>query len=261
MPIFNTYLPKVNQLLLLAFFCCQLASAQFYNKEVKAEITVEENSEFYTFKALAENLTPSNYNLRYEFLVFKKDNQGNTSKSSQGNRFYLEANQKTVLATSAINYNEDGKIIIALIIYDEDNKPIGQDRKELADGGQTALKDIPKEELVPTSQDQAKPQDGVVFNGLLLENTITKAGRDFFRYFSQDFLLREIRTTKNIVIDEVPGRGRNTLITVKVEGTLVWQFFSQARKEFLKEMEEIAMARAILQLQRLNQQSEQFTKY
>jgi len=247
--------------MLLAFLCYQTSSAQFYNKEVKAEISVEKTSEFYTFIAFAENLTPSDYNLRYEFSVFRKDDSGNTSKSSQEDRIYLKANQKLGLSGTTINYNEKGKIIIILVIYDQENNPIGQDRLELADGGQTTLSEIPINDPTPASKDQAKPKDGVIFGGLLLENTITKAGRDFYRYFSQDYINRKIATTKNIVIDEVPGRSRNTLITVKVDGTLVWQFFSQPRKEFLLDMAKRAMGNTIAQLQRLNKQKEQLTKY
>lgn len=240
---------------------CFSVYSQFYNKEVKAKIIVEQNSEFYTFKASAENMTPSDYSLRYDFMVFRKDAQGNTSKNNQENRFFLKANEKLILSSTAINYNTDGRIIIVLAIYDENNNPIGQDRLDLAKGGRTPEKEMMPEEVKLSSQDQAKPNDGFVLGGFVIENTITKVGRDFYRYFYSDYFNRGIKTQTNISIDEVPGRGRTTMISVEVGDRLVWRFFSQPRKDFLKKMAGIAMQRSIAQLQRIEQQKEQITRY
>ncbi|MDC6352451.1 CsgE family curli-type amyloid fiber assembly protein [Zeaxanthinibacter sp. PT1] len=256
----NHYIKQLASIIFMMLLC-SVAHSQFYNKEVKAKILVEQNSEFYTFKATAENMTPSDYNLRYDFMVFRKDEKGNTSKSNQENRFYLKANEKLILSTTAINYNADGRIIIVLVIYDQDNNPIGQDRLDLAKGGRTPEKDMIPEEVEPVSQDQAKPNDGFVLGGLVIENTITKAGRDFYRYFYSDYFNRGIKSQTNIAIDEVPGRGRTTMISVKVGDQLVWRFFSQPRKDFLKKMAGIAMQRSLRQLQRLAQQKEEFTRY
>ena len=190
--------------------CCllftSLSRAQFFNKEISASIKIEKTSEFYTFKAIAENKTPSDYNLRYAFLVFKKDANNNTSKSSQEDRFFLEANQRKILSSVTINYNVEGEIIIALLIYDENDKPIGKARIELPDGGKTVLEtSAPQAEL---SRDQAAPDDGFTLQGYVVENTITKAGRDFYRYFFLDYYNRQIVTPNDIIIDEVPGRNR-----------------------------------------------------
>ncbi len=234
--------------------------AQYFNKEVKAEILVERNSEFKTFKASAENLTPSDYPLQYDFMVFKEDAKGNIAKSSQANDFFIKGNQKILLAQVNINFNEDAKIILVLLLYDKDGKPIGKDRLVLEEGGKTEI-DSQREQPAVNSQDQAKPQDGFVINGLIIENTLTKAGRDFHRYFYSEYYNRGIISAKNITIDEAPGRGRTTRISVKVGDDLVWQFFSQPRKEFLKQMAQTALNRAIAHLQRLQQQNQQITRY
>ncbi|PVW14514.1 CsgE family curli-type amyloid fiber assembly protein [Marixanthomonas spongiae] len=234
--------------------------AQFYNKEVKAEILIEKNSEFTTFKASAENLTPSDYSLQYDFMVFKTGANGNTSKSNQVHDFFIKGNDKILLSQVNINYNEEGKIILVLLLYDKDGKPIGKDRIVLEHGGKTEL-DPQREQVVAPSQDQAKPQDGFIINGLVIEDTLTKAGRDFYRYFYSDYYNRGIISAKNITIEEAPGRGRTTRISVKVGDDLVWQFFSQPRKEFLKQMARTALDRSIAYLQRLQQQKEQITRY
>ena len=247
-------------LFIVAFLACNSVMAQYFNVNVKGEIAIEKNSEFYTFKAIAENTTDADYDLRYDFMVFKTDENGNVAKSSQGDLFFLKANERTILSSVTINYNVEGKIVLMLIIYDKDEKPIGQDRIELGEGGKTVIT-LDEEPQQGINEDQARPQDGFFLDGLIIENTITKAGRDFHRFFTQEFGLRQIRTSKNIIIEEVPGQRRTTRISVKVDGTLVWQFFAQPRKEFLKEMALTALDRSIRQLQRLQQQKNQITRY
>ena len=152
--------------------------------------------------------------------------------------------------------------IPVFFIYNLDNKPIGKDRIVLENKGdllEITEMDNPNRDM--TSQDQAKPQDGFVLNGFVIENTITKAGRDFYKYFYAEYYNKEIVTTKNIIIDEVPARSRYTRITVKVEDQLVWQFFSQPKKEFLKQMARTALARSIARLQQLEKQKDQLIQY
>lgn len=250
---------RLISILVLCLLFSNLGRAQFFNKEISASIKIEKNSEFYTFKAIAENKTPSDYNLRYDFMVFKKDENNNTSKSSQGDRFFLEANQRKILSSVTVNYNVEGNVIIALLIYDQDDNPVGKARLELPDGGKTVFEETRQKPVL--SRDQATPGDGFVLQGFVIENTITKAGRDFYRYFFLDYYNREIVTSKNIIIDEVPGRNRFTRVSVSIEGRVVWQFFAQPRKEYLKQMATTALNRSITYLQQLQKQSTQLTKY
>ena len=173
--------------------------------------------------------------------------------------FFLEANQRKILSSVTVNYNVEGEIIIALLIFDKDDKPIGKARLELPNGGKTELGE-PRPQAT-LSRDQAAPSDGFFLQGFVIENTITKAGRDFYRYFFLDYYNRQIITSNNIVIDEVPGRNRFTRVSVSIEGRVVWQFFAQPRKEYLKQMARTALDRSIAYLQQLQKQSTQLTKY
>lgn len=247
--------------ILLLLITCFSVHSQVYNKEVKAKIIVERTSEFFTFKARASNLTNSDFNLRYDFMVFRKDDNGNVSKSSQGNRFFLKANEITVLSTTTINYNEESEVIIALLIYDDEDRPIGQDRIELPKGVKSGITLEKEDENTTQNADQAKPQDGFVLGGFIFNKTITKAGRDFHRYFFNIFNNAEIDTKRNITIEEVPGRGRSTRVSVLVENRLVWQFFSQARKEFLTQMAKETFRRVVRELNRLERQKNEITRY
>ena len=235
--------------------------AQFYNKEIKGDILVERNSEFYTFGATATNVTPVDYNLRYEFSVFSTDKQGNVKKTSQGDLFFLKGNERKILSTVTINYSLEGKITLLLLIYDSDDKPIGKDRIELGEGGKSIIDVNRGRPKTPVSQDLAASEDGAEIDGLVLQKTLTKSGRDFYRYFYNEYYNRQIRSPQPILIKEVPGRRRNTLITVEVGEQIVWQFFAQPRKDFLTNMSNIALQRTLGHLNRLSQQNEQFIRY
>lgn len=239
-------------------------NAQFYNKEYVAKIYVKDESEFFTFAATAENLTPTDVNLKYDFSVYSADENNNVSRSSQTDLFFLKANEKKVLSTVTVNYNIEDKITLVLVLYDKDDKPVGQDRVELVyeNGYQRiAAPKTPVQETAP-SQDQATPQDGYFMDGLVVENTLTKAGRDFYKYFYSEYYNRGIQTQKNIVIEEVPGRMRSTRISVKIDDKLIWQFFSQPKKSFLQSMAITALDRCITHLQQLQQQKDNtLTRY
>jgi hypothetical protein len=236
--------------------------SQFYNKEIVAKIKVEDRGEFLNFSATAENVTPAGHNLRYDFTLFKKDGAGNVTKSNQGNRFYLEPNQKVILSSTQVNRSDEGGIILLLMIYDQDDKPVGKDRLEFKIT-EESIQEIKEQEkqVIALPKDQAKPQDGVIINGLVIENTITKAGRDFYRYFYSEYYNREIVSPQNIEIEEVPGRGRMTRISVNVGDQLVMRFFAQPKKEYLKQMANVTLARVLAQIQRLEQQANNFKHY
>jgi hypothetical protein len=251
---------KIIAILFLGLIFNFSVSAQIYNTEVVAKIKVEKTSEYYQFTAISENLTAFDQSLRYEFMVFKTDENNNTVKSSQGDRFVLQSNFSVVLSSLTVSYSIEDKVILLLLIYDVDDKPVGKDRIVLEHGGRTKLDTNPKQ-LAQATGDQASPQDGVVVRGLIIENAITKAGRDFYRYFSQDYFNRGITTSKNILIEEVPGRTRSTLISVKVDGRLVWQFYSQPSKKFLQNMVQVSMQRTIAYLQQLQKQKNTITRY
>ena len=266
MKCYQAHIDKIKKYLLavITLFITFGVNAQFYNKEYVGKILVKKDSEFFTFAATAENLTPTDVNLKYDFSLYHTDDNNNVSRSNQANLFFLKGNERKVLSTITVNYNAKGKITLVLMLYDSDGKPVGQDRIELSseNGYQEILNNklSPQEEAI--SQDQAAPQDGFMMNGLVVENTLTKAGRDFYKYFYSEYYNRGIQTIKNIVIEEVPGRLRSTRISVKIDDQLLWQFFSQPKKSFLQSMAKTALDRCIAYLQQLQKQNDNtLTRY
>jgi len=260
----NKNILKIALFFAITFISSMKGIAQFYNKEYVAKIYVKEESEFFTFAATAENLTPTDINLKYDFSVYSADYNNNVSRSSQTDLFFLQANEKKVLSTVTVNFSIEDKITLVLVLYDLDDKPVGQDRIELIyeNGYQKLMIDDVSSHQTASSKDQAAPQDGYFMDGLVVENTLTKAGRDFYKYFYSEYYNRGVQTQKNIVIEEVPGRMRSTRISVKIDDKLILQFFSQPKKSFLQTMAATALDRCIAHLQQLQQQKDNsITRY
>ncbi|AWH74761.1 hypothetical protein DCS32_11515 [Dokdonia sp. Dokd-P16] len=236
-----------------------MSVSQFYNKEVKAEIRVQRNSEFLEFFAIAENKTPSDLSLTYDFMIFQTDDDGEVNKTNEQKRFEIKGRERKVLRSLSLSNSFTNRVVIAFLIYDLDGKPVGKYRIELPQGSQTKASE--NEKISKVSKDQEVAQDGFEINGLVIQKTITKAGRDFYRFFYSDYYNKGIKTNKNITIVEIPGRQRSTRISVKVGDKIVWQFFSQPKKTFLQEMASLAMGRCIVQLQNLERQKEDYLKY
>lgn len=268
--------PAIGKVFFLLFsliisFSSKCWAQNVYNKEVKAKIKTDKNSEFITLTGTAENLNFADYSLRYEFMVFKTDANKNTSKSSQGNRFFLQGNEKKILSSVTVNNNFDGKMILILLIYPLENEAenqgaIGKDRivinSNLNGVLDIELDESQSKENLNSSQDQdSSAKDGIFLEGLVIQKTLTKSGRDFYRYFYSEYFNKQIKSSKNILIEEVPGQRRSTRISVKVDGQLVWQFFARPKKDFLKEMATISLDRSIIYLQQLAKQKQTITRY
>ena len=249
-------LKKVALILLLSHY--SYLSAQYYNKDISASIRINKNSEFIQFVALSENLTDLELALEYEFSIYETNNDETISKNSDRQRYVTRGKEKKLLQTLNLSNSVTNKVVLNLFIYDKDGKPIGKDRVELLNGSQSNI-EIQEINLISSAQEEAKPQDGFILEGLLIKKFITKSGKDFYREFYNNYLLKNIKTDKNIYFTEgpVPGRQRSTLITVKVENTLVLQFFTRPNNAFLKEMATAALERVIRQLQNLQSAAEQ----
>jgi len=249
------YFKNILFVLSLSVFFNTGAQNVVYNKEVKAQIKIDRTSEFTTFSPTSENLTFSGRNLRYEFMMFKADANNNVAKSSQSGKFFLENYEKKILSSTTINNQIKGKVTLLLLIYPDENNEIETQGA------------IGKCRLVITNQENGQLhiegdiEKEIFLQGLVIQKTLTKSGRDFHRYFYSEYFNKQVRTEKHIVIKEVPGQRRSTRITVEVDGRLVWQFFTRPKKEFLQQMANTALNRSIRYLQQLQQRKDTQIRY
>lgn len=265
------YFKRSYTLLLLIFLFISTASvAQFYNTDVEAKINLEDNNEFLKISSLANNKTEISQSIRYVLSVIKTSpNDGNRSKNDQSGRIVLQPTETKELSTTTINSNKTDRIVILLLLYDTGDNIIGKDRILLNSGQEDEDKPISdgvQEENIETktsSEDvQNKGEDGVfLLKGIVVEDTKTKPGRDFFKLFSSKYTSEKINGEKTITVTEIFALGRNTKIEIRAEDEIIFQFFVRPKKEFLEEMSIYAINFTQRFFKRLRANKDQIRRY
>ncbi len=254
---------KTSSHLLLCLLCFPvLAVSQIYNSEVAAAINlrIQDNS-IVEITGSAHNKTEISKSLRYVLSVIKTGKKSkNKNKNDQEGRFVLPPGTKKNLSTSSINVNDDDRTIILLLIY-KDKKIIGKDRKVLngVEGEEDEVKNFRK----PSTTEDVKNtnEDGFFLRGMVIQDTKTKAGNDFYDMFYSSYLTNNINGEKIVKIEERLAIGNNTQMNVLVGDKVVVQFFVNPRNQYLKSMADKSIYKVISYFQRLKDTEEQITRY
>lgn len=240
---------QYSLLICLLLFFSSIAHSQMYNSQIEAEINIQQYGNTYNITGLAVNKTVSNQSLHYTLSVIKnQENNSNTSKNDQRGRFVLEIGEKKNLSTTSINVSENQRVIVLLLIYDDEDTPLGMDRKVInpteEDLALQKNDSIERERAVNPSPDvSTKPVDGIIIGGIVTEDTKTKPGRDFYKMFDQNYRLNNINGSEIVTIKEVLSLNNNTKIEVLVANEKVLEFFVRPQTEYLKQMADIAVRR------------------
>lgn len=98
------------------------------------------------------------------------------------------------------------------------------------------LDDIIKEELTKAQSQKKRNGLDLEIDGLVIDDTKTKSGRDFFDFFFRDWEAPESAKNFIIYISEKPFRLNSTLIEILINETLVYQSFLQPRIDIIEAM-------------------------
>lgn len=249
--------------LFICFLCFPLlAISQLYNKDVAAaiDLKIQDNS-MVQITGSAHNKTEISKSLRYVLSVIKTGKKSkNKNKNDQESRFVLAPGVKKNLSSTIINVTNDDRTIILLLIY-QDEKIIGKDRKVLngIEGEDDQVENFKK----PSSKEDVKNtnEDGFVLRGMVIQDTKTKAGNDFYDMFYSSYLTNNINGERIVKIEERLAIGNNTQINVLVGDAVVVQFFVNPRNQYLKSMADQSIYKVNAYFQRLKNTEEQITRY
>jgi len=234
--------------IILFSFIAQSTSGQFTNTDVIAKIKTNKIDDIMEFTAEGINSTEIYKSLRYEFSIFKTDNNNNVSKNNQKGRFTLEANEQKKLSSISITSTEDSKIVVLLLLYEED-KIVGKDRLSFNE------KEISNQEEPKTSH------DGIVLKGIVIEETKTKPGKDFYEFFYNSYTLNRINGVKIVGVYEKLSFGRSTIIQVKIGDDLIHEFLGKPDLEYLEQMSKIAIRKVYKYFKNLKKQKNNIFQY
>ncbi len=244
----------------ICLLCFPLPSiSQIYNTDVSAAIDLEvQDNSIIKIAGSAHNKTEISKSLRFVLSVIKSGKNKNTNK--QEGRFVLESGVKKNLSNTSINVNENDRTIILLLVY-ENEKIIGKDRRVLngIEGEEDEVNDLvrPKGNIDMKQTEE----DGFILRGMVIEDTKTKAGNDFYDMFYSSYLTNNINGEKIVKIEERLAIANTTQINVLVGDEVVVQFFVNPRTQYLKSMADHSIYRVNSYFQRLKDTKDQITKY
>jgi hypothetical protein len=210
-----------TMLLLLLLFCFSISFAQD-KKEIKAKIKITQADSFISIFPTAYNSSSIlQNNLSYSILALKKSATGNMSKNSQSGVFSIMPGETKILSSQKLNIDENGSIQIFLFIR-RDDKVIAKDTLHVG-AVEKKFKSTPLQET------------NFEIAGLIIENVLTKPGKDFYEFFSQINRSNGISYPFIIVSNDTPSLGgRNSVIDILIAHDSVFKFNTQPKEEYLQ---------------------------
>ncbi|MBD3891179.1 CsgE family curli-type amyloid fiber assembly protein [Olleya marilimosa] len=242
-------------------------SAQLVNNEVEAKIETAQQNDFTTIKATAFNKTEITKSLIFKLMVFDKEESVDNLLEDKKQRFIISANQKIELAEASFNSFGDQPVICVILIYDLDNNLIGQDRVVYNDKSNLDIENKQKllekltEEQVNSKDVNRDKRDGLELKGIVVEDTKTKPGRDFYKLFYSLYTQNNINGNKVVTIKEVLALGRNTKIEVIVGDDEIFSFFVRPSLEYLTKMNDYAIINVYKHFKKLENESKTIKRY
>lgn len=239
-------------LLLLPF----IGLSQMYNSQIEAQIDIQQYGNTYSITGSALNKTVLSQSLIYKLSVIKNGgNNTNYSTNDQNGRFVLEPGEKKNLSSTTIIANKNERIVVLLLINDEEDKPLGMDRIVI-NGNEKDLAlqkrdSIEREKAVNPSPDiKNSNRDGFLLKGVVIEDTKTKPGSDFYKMFYSLYSSNNINGEEIVTIKEELSLNNNTKIEILVANEKVVEFFVRPQNDYLKAMAEASIKKIYWYLRR-----------
>jgi len=242
-------------------------TAESVNNDVEAKIHVDQQSEVITISSTAFNKTEITKSLKYSFTLYDINQKEKRVEEEQGDRFVLSANNKVNLSSITFKLNKTEKKAAFLFIYDLDNNVVGKDSLVFADYPNSLI--VKQKQLLEkvkaqqhNSQDvNSEAKDGIELKGIIVEDTKTKPGSDFYRLFYSLYTKNNINGNKVVKIKEVLALGRNTKIEVLVGDDNVFSFFVRPSLDYLTKMNDYAIVRVYKHFKKLENESKLIKRY
>lgn len=167
--------------------------------------------------------------LSYTIIALKKNVNGNYSNNKQSGEFSLKPEEKKELAVIRLSLSK-GEELSAYLFIKQQGKLISRDTFYVSK--KERKKKIEKID-----------ESTFVLKGLVIDEVITKVGKDFYDLFYQSYLLSGIKYPFIIKIKEKPGLTRTTNVSIEVEDNLIFKFRTRPSEEYLKELVKLTLTR------------------
>jgi len=256
---------------------------QISNSNVLAELKVETIQDISTIIARGLNRTEFYYNLRYVFTVvtfdkdyeesklslkeflssedvaektledFIKSNDASrySSKEKAEDFFSLNPYQSKDLFRITIETGIENKIIALLLLYDEDDNILATSRVIFNEDLEQKEADV----------EAPLPRDNFELTGLVVDETLTKNGRDFYERFYFHYSYNDVKGDEVVVIDEMFTFRTRTKIIVKIGDEEIISFFGSSNEEFIDEMAKVSVQKVYQYFENKKKEKSYITRY
>lgn len=236
--------------LLVCLLICWAPSKGLAQPFVQADLQVDAIEQQYLVRATCTSASADTLDLRY---VMRLQQPGVPARERTG-AFTIQSGQRADLGTYAIPRPDSNDIKLTLTIYDG-SRTLARDSfprvPTSAAGPVAASPDL------QSGSDSPDPtlrggQD-IVLGGFVLEQTKTPWGQQFYELFAQRWQQLDMQTSFNILIEELPFRGRNTLVEITVDNQLIFTQVLQPKYDFLVELANYTVQLSARQIQQIEQ--------
>lgn len=205
--------------LLICFITMIISSVFGQTIHIKPSIEVIQAENMISLKALILNNDEVIHDLNYLLIAIKQGESKNLTNQKQEGRFVVEPNEKKELSELRMNLIKGDEIKSYLFIRDElKNSLIAKDSVLIKyDGNDLSLNQYASTEVVFKKNE-------FVLRGLVVDQTKTKGGRDFFDSFYSKYNLQNEKYPFVTVINELPAFGRNSIIQIEDADKILYSF-------------------------------------
>lgn len=229
---------------ILFFLPVKIISQFENNKNVKAVIEVKKAESIISIDAKATNNDQIVHDLNYLLLTIKQSTSGNFSNNKQAGKFVISPDETKNLSHVTLNYSPEDKIKIYLFVRNEkENVLISKDSVFINIDKQNAISSN-KDKLSEKNKEVVK-EDDFELKGLVVDNTKSKIGRDFFEVFYNMYKDSPEQYAFVINVNELPSIGRNGVINIDINDRNIYNFRVVPSDEYIN-------AQALLTLRYLN---------
>lgn len=224
---------------LILFFLLSANSILFSQSiHVIPSIEVVHAENMISLKAFANNNDETIHELNYLLLAIKRSESQNLSNQKQEGRFVIEPNEKINLSEVRLNISKGDEIKSYLFIWnDRDNYLVAKDSAYITFDGENL-----KVNMFLDLKKEIK-KDDFVLRGLVVDQTKTKGGKDFFDLFYSKYNLLNEKYPFVAIINEIPSFGLSSFIQIEDAEKVLYTFRVAPGSDYLETQVEQTLRR------------------
>lgn len=192
---------------------------------IEAHIEVHQDENLIRLEPTVKNKSSLYLEYNYLLLVKKTTTTKNLSINRQSGKFTLQPGEIKTLSVSSVNQGESQNIEAILYIRDEiQNKLITKDSIEIKPMNTTKV-----------------DETSLMLEGMVVDESKTKFGRDFYDSFFSVYNQYPNKFKFIVLISELPFRGQTSIIQVKADYEIVYEFYTHPNEEYNQQQVAIAL--------------------